>query len=69
MSRGGLRSCVRIPRYRPKLRDELMEHLNYPPLLIPVVTCCPLFLSIFYLLIIISVKFKAICPSPSFNTS
>lgn len=37
MSRGGLRSRVRIPRDRRYLRDEVMNNLQSPPLLIPVV--------------------------------
>jgi hypothetical protein len=33
MSSGGLRGCVRILRYRPDLRDEALNTLQAPPLL------------------------------------
>jgi len=40
MSSGGLRGCFRIPRYRPNLRDEVLNTLQTPPLLMS--RCCVL---------------------------
>ncbi len=38
MSSGGLRGRVPIPRYRRYLRDEVLNALQPPPLIIPVVS-------------------------------
>jgi hypothetical protein len=60
MSSGGLRSCVTIPRGRNYLRDEVLNMLQAPPLLIPVVVCWAIY--IFILSLFHFNPFSLICP-------